>query len=188
LARPLRRRYAKDELVQHSRPRLLPIFLLPGLLLLSGCGALFAEGSSDLAGVGGAAVAKAVTNNATVTTAIGLGVQSLAMTGVQAEARAVHRKEQNEIAMVAGGLMPGAIGTWSVNHTVPLEDDEAGQVVVSREIGTPDLACREIVFSVDTTRHKELVRAFYTATVCKDGQQWKWASAEPATERWGALQ
>jgi hypothetical protein len=31
-------------------------------------------------------------------------------------------------------------------------------------------------------------RAFYTANVCLDGKQWKWASAEPATERWGSLQ
>jgi hypothetical protein len=32
------------------------------------------------------------------------------------------------------------------------------------------------------------VRAFYTATVCRDATQWKWATAEPATERWGAMQ
>lgn len=30
--------------------------------------------------------------------------------------------------------------------------------------------------------------AFYVATICLDGTTWKWASAEPATERWGALQ
>ena len=24
--------------------------------------------------------------------------------------------------------------------------------------------------------------------VCRDGETWKWASAEPATERWGSLQ
>jgi hypothetical protein len=31
-------------------------------------------------------------------------------------------------------------------------------------------------------------RAFYTATICRDDGKWKWATAEPATERWGALQ
>jgi hypothetical protein len=35
---------------------------------------------------------------------------------------------------------------------------------------------------------KVLNRAFYTATVCLDGAKWKWASAEPATARWGSLQ
>jgi hypothetical protein len=44
------------------------------------------------------------------------------------------------------------------------------------------------VFSVDTVEKKQPHRAFYTATVCQDGAVWKWASAEPATARWGALQ
>jgi len=26
------------------------------------------------------------------------------------------------------------------------------------------------------------------ASVCRDGDKWKWASAEPATPRWGSLQ
>lgn len=34
----------------------------------------------------------------------------------------------------------------------------------------------------------EPISAFYVATICRDGANWKWASAEPATERWGALQ
>jgi len=174
--------------VRNSDPRLLACLLLAAIIPLSGCNALVGESASAAAGVGGAAISRAVTDNPTVTTAIGLGVQAVAAAGVQAEAKAVHRKEQDEIAAIAGGLVPGAVGSWSVTHVVPLEDDEKGQVVVSREIGTPTLACREIVFSIDTTKKARLVRAFYTATVCRDGQTWKWASAEPATERWGALQ
>ena len=60
--------------------------------------------------------------------------------------------------------------------------------VVTRLIGSADFACKEIVFSVDTVEKKTPHRAFYTATVCQDGTTWKWASAEPATARWGALQ
>ena len=45
-----------------------------------------------------------------------------------------------------------------------------------------------VVFSVETEVDHQPQRAFYTATVCQDADRWKWASAEPATERWGALQ
>ena len=158
------------------------------LLVLSGCSDLLTEGTADLAGVGGAAAAHAVTKNATVTTAIGLGVTSLALSGLKSEERAVHGVEQDRIAEAAGGLPIDTVGTWSVNHSVPIEGDQRGEVVVSRDIGTPDLHCREIVFSVDTTEDGQPARSFYTATICLDGSHWKWASAEPATARWGSLQ
>ena len=45
-----------------------------------------------------------------------------------------------------------------------------------------------MVFSVDRATKAGPDRAFYTTMVCRDGAAWKWASAEPATERWGALQ
>jgi hypothetical protein len=61
-------------------------------------------------------------------------------------------------------------------------------LVVTRLIGAADFNCKEIVFSVDTMENKVVNRAFYTATVCQDGTTWKWASAEPATARWGSLQ
>ena len=158
------------------------------LLVLSGCSDLLTQSTADLAGVGGAAAAHAVTNNATVTTAIGLGVTSLALSGLQMEERAVHGAEQDRIATAAGALPVDTVGTWSVVHTVPIEDDEHGEVVVSRDVGTPDLHCREIVFSVDTVEDHVPTRALYTATICLDGSRWKWASAEPATARWGSLQ
>ena len=44
------------------------------------------------------------------------------------------------------------------------------------------------MFSVDQGTGASLHRGFFTATVCLDGTQWKWALAEPAVERWGALQ
>ncbi len=75
-----------------------------------------------------------------------------------------------------------------MSHRIPIEDDEHGDLVVTRLIGSADFSCMEIVFSVDTVDKKVPRRAFYTATVCQDGTVWKWASAEPATARWGALQ
>ena len=96
--------------------------------------------------------------------------------------------EADRIAQAAGLLEPGTVGHWDVSHTIPIENDEHGDLVVTRLIGSTDFSCKEIVFSVDTTEKKVLNRAFYTATVCQDGAKWKWASAEPATARWGSLQ
>ena len=61
---------------------------------------------------------------------------------------------------------------------------------MTRLIGSTDFNCKEIVFSVDTDARKDepASSAFYVASVCRDGNQWKWASAEPAVARWGNLQ
>ncbi|CAM8789269.1 hypothetical protein NCM_04858 [Burkholderia pseudomallei] len=63
-------------------------------------------------------------------------------------------------------------------------------MTVSRLISVGPLDCKEIVFSVDTdAKGNEAAQSgFYVATICRDGPAWKWASAEPATGRWGALQ
>lgn len=158
------------------------------LLMLSGCGSLLTEGSADLAGVAGAGAASAVTKSAAGAAAIGLGVRSVASEGLKFATRRVHRNEQDAIAQAAGPLDPGALQVWSIRHTLPIEPDEAGQVVVSRAFGTGAFQCKEIVFSVDTATRQGPRRAFYTAVICQDGATWRWASAEPATERWGALQ
>ncbi|MDR3538400.1 MAG: hypothetical protein P4L71_18035 [Acetobacteraceae bacterium] len=162
--------------------------LLPCLLLLSGCGSLLTATTADVAGIAGAGAASAVTKSPAAAAGIGLGIAAGANAGLQYAERRVHRAEQDRIASAAGALPPGAVGSWSVSHDIPIEDDEHGSLVVTRTLGTIDFACKEIVFSVDTERDLQVQRAFYTAMVCRDGATWKWASAEPATERWGSLQ
>jgi hypothetical protein len=58
--------------------------------------------------------------------------------------------------------------------------------------GAPAFDCKGLIFSVDTTvkQHGQTstIRNFYTTDVCRDEGIWKWATAEPATARWGALQ
>jgi uncharacterized membrane protein len=159
-------------------------------LALGGCNAFLTEGTADVAGLGGAALASAVTNDGAVTAGIGLGVQSIARAGLEYTQRRLQRAEQDSIANAAGNLPMGVVGAWSIAHDIPLQADNQGQVVVSREIGATGLTCREIIFSVDQKRREkgELRRGFYTAIICRNGNQWKWASAEPATERWGSLQ
>jgi hypothetical protein len=155
---------------------------------LSGCGSLLTASTADVAGIAGAGIANAVSKNPAAATGIGLGVAAAANAGLQYAERNVHRAEQDRIAQTAGPLAPGVVGHWSVTHTVPIENDEHGDLVVTRLVGAADFNCKEIVFSVDTIEKQVPKRAFYTATVCQDGANWKWASAEPATARWGSLQ
>ncbi|MFM0226502.1 hypothetical protein [Paraburkholderia dipogonis] len=157
---------------------------------LSGCSSLYSEGATAGAGIAGAALAAKVTSNAAVATGIGLGAVAAARAGVQYSERVVHTNTQDGIAKIAGPLEVGAVAPWSVTHSMPIEDDEHGRVTVSRTISAGALDCKEIVFSVDqaATKNVPASSAFYVASICRDGDNWKWASAEPATERWGALQ
>jgi hypothetical protein len=165
-------------------------YLLPlgCAVALAGCGSVLTASTADVAGIAGAGIASAVTKSPTAAAGIGLGVASGANAGLQYAERAVHAAEQDRIAQAAGPLDPGIVGHWSVTHTIPIENDEHGDLVVTRLVGAADFNCKEIVFSVDTMQEKTLSRAFYTAMVCQDGANWKWASAEPATARWGSLQ
>jgi len=162
--------------------------VLLALLGLSGCGSVLTEGTATFSGIAGAATGAAITSNATVAAAVGLGVDSAAREGLRYLERRVHRFEQQRIAEAAGALPVNAIGSWSVSHDIPIEDDEQGQVVVSREFGGLGFPCKEIVFSVDTKTKEGLDRQFYTATICSDGKAWRWATSEPTTRRWGDLQ
>jgi len=164
---------------------------LLALLPLCSCSALLTQSAGAGAGVGGAAIANAVTKNGAITAGIGLGAQAVAITGVQILEKRVHATEQDSIAAAAGPLPLGAVTTWRVHHDIPIENNEHGELTVVADYapnlpsgGVPAFDCKEIIFSVDTKTQ----RNFYTAFVCRDSTQWKWATAEPATERWGALQ
>jgi hypothetical protein len=165
-----------------------PILLLVCAGALSGCQSVLTASTADVAGIAGAGIANAVTKSPALATGIGLGVAAGATAGLQAVERDVHRAEQDQIAQAAGPLEPGVVGHWKVTHRIPIENNEHGDLVVTRLIGNTDFNCKEIVFSVDTVDKTVVHRAFYTATICQDGTVWKWASAEPATARWGSLQ
>jgi hypothetical protein len=165
-----------------------PFVLILAGVSLTGCSSLLTATTADVAGIAGAGIAGAVTKSAAGAAAIGLGVASAANAGLQYVERDVHSAEQDRIAEAAGALVPGGVGHWDVKHDIPVEENEHGDLVVTRVIGSADFSCREIVFSIDTDDKQGPHRAFYTATVCRDGKQWKWASAEPATARWGSLQ
>jgi hypothetical protein len=173
--------------------RLLGLVLV--LALLTGCSSLLTQSSGAAAGVGGAAVANAVTTNGAVTAGIGLGAQAAAIAGVQLLEKRVHGAEQDAIAHAAAGVPVDGLGYWRISHDIPIEDDEHGELTVVREFapdlptgGGPTFDCKEIIFSVDHVAHHQEQRNFYTTYICRDNNVWKWALAEPATARWGALQ
>lgn len=165
--------------------------LAAALLSLSGCGSILTQSTSDVAGAAGAGIASAVTSNGSVTAAIGLGVQSVASTGLGYVERRVHHREQLAIATAAGPLATGAVAPWSVVHTIPIEDDEHGKVAVADAFNGL-FPCKQIVFSVDKTHKTKGVviptSQYYVTTICHNGGSWHWAEAEPAVSRWGSLQ
>ncbi len=158
------------------------------LCCVGGCTSLADTTSSEVGGIGGAAIARAVTADPAAVTGIGLGVQAGARAGTRYAERNVHRQTQDDIARAAGPLRVGDVAQWRSHHGSLVERNEHGRVTVSRIISTSDLQCKEAVFSVDSVKDSVPRSAFYVAIVCLDGGKWKWASAEPATERWGALQ
>jgi hypothetical protein len=183
-----------QSLVQRRRANALTLAaVLAGALVcssLTGCNSLYSEGATTGAGIAGAGIAGAITSNAAVATGIGLGVLAGARAGVQYSQRVVHTDTQDKIAAAAGPLPVGSVAPYVSTHSFPIEEDEKGRVTVSRTISSGPLDCKEIVFSVDrdATKDHPADSAFYVAAVCRDGSKWKWASAEPATPRWGALQ
>lgn len=153
----------------------------------SACSSLFSEGAATTAAIGGAAVAGAITDNAAVASGISLGVLAAAQAGVRAVEKDFHGDQQDLIASIAGPLALGKVASWDSRHRIEIEPDAKGKVTVSRLISVGELNCKEIVFSVERTKKQVEQSAFYVATICRDAARWKWASAEPATERWGAL-
>jgi len=164
------------------------LVLLPSLLALSGCGSFLSATTADVAGIAGAGIANGVTKSPAVATGIGLGVASGANAGLAYAERRVHGAEQDQIAAAAGPLAPGQVAPWRVVHRIPIEADEHGEVTVTGQTGGIGVRCKAIVFSVAHEENGKPDPAFYTASVCGEGETWHWASAEPATQRWGALQ
>lgn len=152
------------------------LLLLP--LALGGCNQA-ADVAGALAG-GGAALATA---NPALAIGVGIGVRATASAGIRYVVRHRQSAEQDEVAAVIGSLAPGETRRWRIRHTIPIGNAE-GEVRLVREIDNALAPCREALFSVDD----EGERHWFLTTACRQGEAWQWASAEPATARWGSLQ
>jgi hypothetical protein len=167
--------------VRQAGHALLPLFSC----LLIGLGGCRFAGELVGAAAGGASAA------ASANPLVGVAVGVAANTAVDAATDYIVRKrqqaEQDAIAAEVATMDVGDRRSWKIRHDIPI-GNEQGEVQVTRVIATPIALCKELVFSVDSGSGEELKRALYTTQACQDGQQWKWALAEPAVERWGSLQ
>lgn len=147
-------------------------------LALAGC-----KNAGDIAGV----VAAASTGSASANPAVGIAVGIAVRSGVNALAdyldRRRHEGEQDAIADAAGLAPIGTARAWEIRHTIPI-GNEHGLLQPVREFTTPLATCREIAFTVVDGKDRDLL----TTTLCREGTIWRWASAEPAVDRWGFLQ
>lgn len=155
---------------------------LLGVLLLAGC-----KAAPQIAAVVTGSISGAATGNAAVGFAVGVATDAGANYAFRYIARVRQGAEQDAIAEIAGELPDGTEVAWKIEHTVPI-DDEHGMLRVVRTINSPLALCKEVVFSVDEGKDETLDRAWFTTSICKRAETWKWASAEPAVERWGFLQ
>lgn len=155
---------------------------LAAVLLLAGCKAVPQITAVVVGGAAGGA-----SGNPAVGFAVGVATDAAATYVVHYYGRRRQQAEQDAIAEIAGGLPLGTPANWKIEHDIPI-GDEHGVLQVVRQVDNPLAACKQIVFSVDEGKGEKLQRAWYSADICHQADRWKWASAEPAVERWGYLQ
>lgn len=161
--------------------RLGPLPCLPALLLLlSGCNSV-----GGFAGAAAGISSGVATGNPAVGYAVSVGVEAATDASIKYVMRELKDGEQNVIAEAAGNAPLGQVATWRVEHSLPFGYADAhGTVQPIREIASPLTTCREVAISVG---EKKDIHTFIS-TACQGEKGWKWAAAEPAVSRWGALQ
>jgi len=165
-----------------SAPGARVLLLLAVASGLSGCKDL-----STVAAIASGSATSAVTGNPAIGVAVGLSVGAGGDFLVRYIARVRAGTEQDLIAETAGRLSVGGEAPWAVHHTIPI-GNQHGELAVVDEFTTPIAVCKEVIFSVIAGRSANARRNHYSADVCRDPRGWKWATAEPAVERWGFLQ
>ena len=168
-----------------GRRRRLPWGLLPVLMLpLAGCSMV-----ADVSGIATGGTVGAITANPVVGYSVGMGTRAAVAAGMKSVMRGLHKDEQDAIAAVAGLMQPGETKLWRIDHDLPFGyADETGAVQVTRLIETPLATCKEILVTVEDGQGAKATRGIYVGSICRQGETWRWASAEPAVERWGYLQ
>ncbi|SAL22145.1 lipoprotein [Caballeronia arvi] len=149
---------------------------------MSGCASIGAA-----AGATAGIATGAFTTNPAVGFAVGVAVQAATDEAVKRVTKSLHQDQQVMIAVTAGSSQVGETRPWKVKHTLPVENGH-GEVRVLREFGSALATCKEFAFSVVDGDDAKAPADWFIATACQQSEGWKWASAEPAVERWGSLQ
>lgn len=179
------RRSAPAGLAGQARRRRLIAVLALAPLLLAGC----QTSTGDLIGAGAGTAAAAGSGNPAVGVAVGVAARAAADWSLRYVSRRWHTTEQDALAAAVGGMEVGEARPWAVRHDLPI-GNKRGEVRVLRAVKTPLAACKEALFSIDPDRRgePEAPRRWFLLSACRQDAGWKWAVAEPATERWGSLQ
>lgn len=165
-----------------GQPAVRRSWLLVPFLLLSGC-----ESVSRITAVVSGGIAGAATGSPAVGFAVGVATDAAANYATRWVARVRQGAEQDAIAEIAGEMPVGIKADWKIEHTIPI-GNEHGQLEIVRQIDNPLTPCRQIAFSVVEGKDEKLKQNWFTTDICKHQDHWKWASAEPAVDRWGYLQ
>jgi hypothetical protein len=180
------RRIPADRSHQRAKAlyRIVPSACLVSALaaILSACSAI-----STVSGV----VAGVATGSASGNPALGVSAAIVVKAGVDEAGKYVSRNaqhdEQKAIAAAAGETRVGESRPWQIRHRLTRRVEQ-GEVRVTRVIDTPLTVCKELLFSVAQYRNNEASPAWFRTNACRHGNEWKWAAAEPAVNRWGNLQ
>jgi hypothetical protein len=158
---------------------LAPAALL--VLALGGCSSI-----GDIAGAISGTAATAGSANPAVGIAVGVATRAVTSWGIRTVSRRWQRTEQEAIAAAIGATAVGDARPWQVRHDLPIGNNR-GEVQVLRAIDTPLATCREALFSLVSGSGAAERREWYLGLACRQEGGWRWAVAEPATERWGSL-
>ncbi|WP_194713458.1 hypothetical protein [Noviherbaspirillum soli] len=130
------------------------------------------------------------TSNPAIGIAVSVSVKAATDAGMKNLLRSLQQDEQDEIAALAGMMREGEVRPWQVRHKIPYGNNQ-GDMQIIRSIITPLANCKEVMFTVNDANAAPAsdgtARPWFAAHVCLQESGWKWASAEPAVERWGAL-
>jgi hypothetical protein len=145
--------------------------------LLGGCANL-----ADIGGTVGAVASGAATGNPAVAIGVGGVVRGSIDAAEKSYARANARRTHALITAVAAPLAPGEAGNWHEPHR--FSSDISGRVEVIRLITNQLATCKEVAFIIDGDPDETVP---YRGAICKTVGEWRWAMAEPSTERWSVL-
>ena len=168
--------------------RWVMVLLLNGLLAACSESGVLITSAGPVSGAAAGLGISAVTANPVIGYAVGIGTQA-AVTALQKYlSRKLHQGQQDTIAAAIATMQPGQEAAWKIAYDIPIGDAH-GDVTVTRIIDSPLTTCKEVAFTLITSKNPAAPRPVYITTACEqtDGT-WKWAEAEPAVERWGFLQ
>ncbi|GAN49089.1 hypothetical protein ABID82_001257 [Methylobacterium sp. PvP062] len=94
--------------------------------------------------------------------------------------RLIHAGEMAAISSAVADLPPGATAAWTAKPLLPWTSPVTGQVLVQRETGSADFACKDSVYSLDGSSVQ-----LFAITLCRVGRDAPWRNDRDGSERWG---